>query len=80
MRTSGKTLRLSEQLRRAIKASGLSRYRIAQLASIDQASLSKFMSGDRGLSFKAIDRLGDVLGLQFVARPHARRNQMKERG
>jgi hypothetical protein len=69
---------LSAQLRQAIAASRLSRYRISQLTGIDQATLSKFMSGHRGLSLKAIDQLGDVLGLRFVTRPDARRTQVKE--
>jgi hypothetical protein len=69
---------LSAQLRQAIAASRLSRYRISQLTGIDQATLSKFMSGHRGLSFRAVDQLGDTLGLRLVARPDVSRTQLKE--
>ena len=78
MASSRRPLALSEQLRQAIVACGLSRYRISQLTGIDQATLSKFMSGDRGLSFNAIDRLGEALDLWLVAKPSARRNQNKK--
>jgi hypothetical protein len=62
---------ISDQIRAAIDASGLSRYRICCLTGIDQASMSKFMGGERGLSLAAVDRLGEVLGLELVARGKA---------
>ena len=58
--------KVSEQVRRAIKDCGLTRYRISQLTGIDQASLTKFMSGERGLSSKALDTLGKLLDLEVV--------------
>ena len=54
--------RLSEQLRRAIRESELSRYRIAEATGISQSTLSLFCAGKRGLSMEAIDRLVDFLG------------------
>jgi len=58
--------RISDQLRAAIDASGLSRYRICKELGIDQATMSRFMSGERGLTLKVIDRLGEFLGLTLT--------------
>jgi plasmid maintenance system antidote protein VapI len=46
-----------------IDASGTSRYRICKDLKIDQATLSRFMNGQRGLTLKVLDRLADHLGL-----------------
>src|SRR5262245_34751363 len=54
---------VSDQLRRIIKDCGLSRYEIGKRTGIDEGTLSRFMSGERGLSIKALDRLGECLGL-----------------
>lgn len=61
-----KLLSISDQLRHAIEDSGLSRYRIAKESGLSQSLLSRFMSGDRGLSLEAIDKLGTLLGFRLV--------------
>jgi predicted XRE-type DNA-binding protein len=63
-----KRTRISDQIRAAINASGLSRYKICNAVGIQQSSMSKFMKGERGLSLAAVDRLGELLGLAVVAR------------
>lgn len=62
--------KLSDQLRRAIDDSGLTRYAIAKAAKIDESALAKFYNGypHRGLSMDALDRLGEVLELSLVSR------------
>jgi transcriptional regulator with XRE-family HTH domain len=60
--------RLSDQLRAAIKASGMTRYKISQATGIDQAVLSKFMSGTTGLSQASSDAIGELLGLELIVR------------
>jgi hypothetical protein len=65
---SKKRISLSEQIRRAVDAAPVSRYRIAKGAKIDPASLSRFMAGTVGLQQRALDALADVLGLDVVAR------------
>lgn len=57
---------LSNQLRRAIDDCGMSRYAIAKSLHLDQALLSRFMSGKGGLSVKTIDKLGALLRLRIV--------------
>jgi transcriptional regulator with XRE-family HTH domain len=58
-----RTKLVSDQLRRAIDDSGLSRYSIAQETGISQTALSLFYCGHRGLSSKALDKLGECLQL-----------------
>lgn len=60
-RTTSK--KLTDQLRQAIDDSGLTRYRIAQETGISEATLSKFYLGQRGLSMKALNALGEFLQL-----------------
>lgn len=57
---------LTQQLRDAVKRSGVTRYRLSQELGIDQASLSRFVSGDGGLSLESIDKLAAHLGLRLV--------------
>jgi len=47
--------RVSDQIRRLVETCGISRYEIAKLTGIDDSALSRFMSGERGLSMKALD-------------------------
>lgn len=54
---------ISDQVRTAIDQSGLSRRRICAEIDLDEASMSKFMSGQRGLSLEVLDRLGLLLRL-----------------
>jgi transcriptional regulator with XRE-family HTH domain len=56
----------SEQLRRAILDSGQSRYGLSKATGVDQATLSKFLSGKRALSLNSVDKLLDVLGLTLT--------------
>ena len=61
-------MKLSDQIRQAVKKSGLSRYRICKLAGIDQGAMSKFMAAKVGLTLATLDRLGEVLGLELKKR------------
>ena len=58
---------LSEQIRRVIKESELSRFAIATLSKIDHGAFSRFMVGRGGLSMASLDRLAEVLALKVVA-------------
>lgn len=66
---------LSEQLRDAIEKADVSRYEISKATGVSQSTLSKFVLGTRpGLSFDAMDRIGEYLGLVIV------KKQPKKRG
>ena len=54
---------VTDQLKRAIDDSGLTRYRIAKETGLSEATLSKFYLGQRGLSMKALNALGKCLQL-----------------
>ena len=60
--------KVSDQLRYIIEDCGLSRYEISKRTGIDEGTLSRFIYGERGLSMKALDRLGDALGLKVSMR------------
>jgi len=64
---------MTDQLRKAIDDSGLTRYRIAQDTGIDESTLAKFYHAKRGLSQDSLDRLFEYLGLRIVAdKPQAK--------
>lgn len=65
----------TDQLRRMIDASGLSRYAICKGIRIDQSTMSRFMAGKGGLSMEALDRLAALLDLEIVARPKTARTE-----
>ena len=61
-----RTNKLSDQVRRAIDDSGLTRYRISQETGIDESALAKFYNGHKGLSIETLDALGEYLELTIV--------------
>lgn len=58
-----------DDIRRAILASGKSRYRLWQETGISQGQLSEFMAGTKGLSVEALEKLADCLGLRITVQP-----------
>ena len=66
MSTKRKT-RFSDQLRRAVEQSGLSRYAICKRAGLDQSVLHRFMHGTSGLSVASIDTICEILKLRLTA-------------
>jgi transcriptional regulator with XRE-family HTH domain len=61
--------KLSDEIRDAVNASGLSRYSIAKNLGIAESTMSRFMSGKGGLSMDYIDRLAQLLRLHIVVTP-----------
>ena len=59
---------LVDQIRQAVVDADLTRYRISQLTGIDNASLSRFVRKERGLSEKSLNSLGELLKLEVVVR------------
>ncbi len=68
-----KRTRFSDQIRQAIENCGKTRYRISKEIGISQPTLSRFMSGERGLTMKALDTLADYLGLNITTKKMRRK-------
>ncbi len=56
---------MTQQLRKAIKASGRTRYALSKETGIHQSSLSRFIVSGRGLKLANVDRLCAALGLHL---------------
>lgn len=69
--------RISDQIRQAVDASGMTRYAICKMLGIDQATMSRFMAG-AGMELANIDRLAGLLGLT-IKRPSPKRRARKAR-
>ena len=63
-----KRILLSDQLREIIRNAPESRYRLSVVTGISESTLSRFVSGERGLSIEAMDALGDFFELELVSR------------
>jgi transcriptional regulator with XRE-family HTH domain len=62
--TSKKKLpRIDDQLRAAIKASGLTQYGVAKLAEVSPEQIYRFMSRERDLKLSTAANLAAALGL-----------------
>ena len=55
-------------IRRAIDASGQSRYAVSKGSGVSQAQLSRLKSGAQGMSIANVERLAKYLGLEIVIR------------
>lgn len=53
-----------DQIRDAINNSGKTRYKIWQETGISQTTLSRFMSGERGLTAPVLDKLAVCIGIE----------------
>ncbi len=60
---------MNDQMRRLIRDSGQTCYQIAKDTGVSNAALSRFLSGERGLSSRALDTLGKHLGWTVTAKP-----------
>lgn len=59
--------KLTDEIRQAVDASDLSRYRICKLLDIAESTMSRFMSGKAGLSLDTLDSLAKLLDLHVSA-------------
>jgi transcriptional regulator with XRE-family HTH domain len=57
----------SDELRRAVDDCGMSRYRLCKELGIAESTLSRFMSGERGLTMKCLNHLAELLDLHVAA-------------
>jgi transcriptional regulator with XRE-family HTH domain len=67
--------RTLDELRKAIEACGVNRHRIAQDTGISASALSRWFSGERGLSIESIETLVDYLGMEIIIKPKRQRKR-----
>ena len=67
----------SEQLRAAIRQSGLTCYAIAKQTGIEESQLSRFMNDKGGLQQSNIDKVCELIGAKLVASKPARKTKAK---
>ena len=60
-------MKLSDQIRKAVRTCGQTRYAIAKATGISQATLSRFVNGERGLPMNTLDTLAAYLDLNIQA-------------
>jgi transcriptional regulator with XRE-family HTH domain len=60
---------IRERLQEAIRGTGLTQREVSRVTGIDEGLISRFVRGQREMSFKTIDQLLDALGLEIVIRP-----------
>ncbi len=68
-------VKLSDEIRRAVDASGLSRYRISKTLGIAESTMSRFMSGQGGLSMEYLDVMADLLDLHVAVGKQGRKRK-----
>ena len=69
--------KLSDEIRVAVNASGMSRYAICKALGIAEATMSRFMNGKGGLSMDFIDRLAELLELHIVVGRATKQGRVK---
>ena len=57
---------LSDQVRRAVDDSGMSRYRICKELDLAEPTMSRFMNRKGGLSMDTLDALSELLDLNIT--------------
>lgn len=72
---SKKRIQLSEQIRRAILTSGLTRYRICKEIGITQPSMTRFIQGQAWLSMPTLDKIADLLEIDIATPKRHKRGQ-----
>ena len=66
---------LADDVRTAIRESGLSRYEIAKKTGVSQSVLSRFMSGETGMTLATLERIAPLLGLEIVIRKRRKKER-----
>jgi hypothetical protein len=63
-----KVITFTDQLRQIVESCGISRYQLSKESGIDETTLCRFVHGERCLSERNLDKLGEYLGLEIKQR------------
>ena len=77
---AAKRVRFSDEIRRAVDASGLSRYAICKRLGIPEAQMSRFMAGKGFLGEGNLNALAELLGLHITAAKRTRTRKDADHG
>ena len=69
---------ISDAVRRALITSGLSMYRVSAESEVCASQLSRFLSGEVGLTLDTLDKLQPVLQLRLVVEPTTKKRDKKK--
>ena len=61
------SMSVSDQVRKLIAESPVSRHRLCKLAQVNAGSMAEFIAGRRGLSMETLDAVGLALGFKVTA-------------
>ena len=64
--------RMLDTLKRAVRDSGQTLYRVSKDAGVPYPNLHRLMAGKRAVSMRTLDRLCNYLGLELVTRKGSR--------
>ena len=67
---------IEKQLIEAIKASGLTLTRLAEIADVSEGMLSRFVNGKRGVTLTTASKLCEVLGLELRPKKTGKKTEM----
>ncbi len=70
---------LTDELRRIVAGCGKTLGEISRDTGIDKTALSRFLSGERGVSCAVMDKLGEYLGLEIVVRKQRTRQRREKK-
>jgi DNA-binding phage protein len=62
-REAKRTPAISDQLKLAMKASGLTPYALAKASGVNASAIQRFLHGERSLKLESVDRIAAALGL-----------------
>lgn len=65
---SKKKTDLAREIRRALKASGMSRFELSKRSGVSYSVIHRFIGEERDLTLRTASRLAGVLGLELRAR------------
>ena len=57
---------ITDQLKKAIRESELSKWKLAQVAKVDQGVISRFMAGERDLKLETAAKIVAALEMELV--------------
>src|SRR5262245_24278581 len=64
---AGESSSVTETVKRLLNESGLTQYEICKKSGVDKGALSRFLSGNVGLSLASIDKLAAAFGWRLLA-------------